>query len=84
VYPRGKALVLGSLGKEEVSLYEGKVAIPVRITLSSQAKGPKQRLTFRLSYQACNDKVCLAPARLAIPLDVTLDTPSAAGPGARP
>ena len=36
-YPKGQAKVLGSLGKEEVRLYEGKIDIPVRLTLAEDA-----------------------------------------------
>jgi uncharacterized protein YyaL (SSP411 family) len=71
-YPVGQPRVLGSLGSEKVALYEGMIEIPVRLTLSPSAKAGKFTLVLRLKYQACNNNVCLAPASLAIPLDVTL------------
>jgi uncharacterized protein len=73
-YPKGQAKVLGSLGQDRVSLYESKIEIPVRLTLSPDAKPGKQRLVLKLKYQACDDKVCLAPKSLEIPLDVTIES----------
>jgi hypothetical protein len=35
------------------------------------------RLNLKLKYQACDDKVCLAPASLAIPLEITITAPKA-------
>ena len=76
-YPAGQAKVLGSLGKEKVSLYEGKLDIPVRVALSPETPKGKITLMFKLKYQACDDKVCLAPASLTIPLELVVDSPSA-------
>jgi uncharacterized protein YyaL (SSP411 family) len=78
-YPAGQAKVLGSLGREKVSLYEGKVEIPVRFSLSKDAKPGKLALRFRLRYQACDDKVCLAPASLTIPLELDIQPASSTG-----
>ena len=75
--PAGQAKVLGSLGQEKVALYEGKVEIPVRLSLAPD--GParhEDELKLKLNYQACDDRVCLAPASLAIPLEVTVGTPA--------
>jgi hypothetical protein len=74
-YPSGQVKVLGSLGQEKVALYEGKVQIPIRVSWDPRAQGGKMTLTLKLNYQACDDKVCLAPASLDIPLEVTLDSP---------
>jgi uncharacterized protein YyaL (SSP411 family) len=71
-YPMGQPKVLGSLGKEEVALYEGRVEVPVRFTLAGDARPGKRNVEFKLKYQACDDKVCLAPATLTIPLEFTI------------
>jgi DsbC/DsbD-like thiol-disulfide interchange protein len=75
-YPAGRAMVLGSLGQEKVALYEGMVEIPIRFTLDPGARTGKVTLTLKLNYQACDDKVCLAPASLAIPLVVAPNSPA--------
>ncbi len=71
-YPAGEAKVLESTGTEKVSLYEGKVPLTVRIRLASDAKPGMIRVNLQLSYQACNDRLCLAPARLEIPLEISV------------
>jgi uncharacterized protein YyaL (SSP411 family) len=71
-YPAGEAKALASTGPEKVALYEGKVEITARIRIAEPAKPGPLRLTLKLSYQACNDKLCLAPASLEIPLDLNV------------
>ena len=77
-YPAGQTKVLGSLGTEKVALYEGKIDIPFRVSLPREIRAGKTTVRLRLNYQACNDRVCLAPASLAIPLEVSVGLP--AGP----
>jgi uncharacterized protein YyaL (SSP411 family) len=71
-YPAGEAKVLGSIGTEKVALYEGKVQLTARIRLAEDAKPGSIPLKLALCYQACNDRLCLAPASLEIPLDVAV------------
>jgi uncharacterized protein YyaL (SSP411 family) len=71
-YPPGVAKVLGSIGTEKVALYEGNLELTARIRLAEGAKAGSIPLKLKLSYQACNDRLCLAPATLEVPLDVTI------------
>jgi uncharacterized protein YyaL (SSP411 family) len=71
-YPPGVAKVLGSLGTEKVALYEGTVPLVARLRLAKDAKPGAVVVKFKLSYQACDDHLCLAPAQLEIPLSVTV------------
>jgi hypothetical protein len=71
-YPPGDAKVLGSIGTEKVALYEGKLQLAARLRLTEDAKPGTIPLKLKLSYQACNDRLCLAPADLEIPLEVTV------------
>jgi DsbC/DsbD-like thiol-disulfide interchange protein len=71
-YPAGEAKALASTGPDNIPVYEGKVEINARIRLAEQARPGPLRLTLVLGYQACNDKLCLAPARLEVPLDVNV------------
>ena len=71
-YPAGESKVLGSLGTEKVALYEGKVEFTARLRLADDAKPGAVKVSFKLSYQACNDRLCQAPAKLEIPLNVTI------------
>jgi uncharacterized protein YyaL (SSP411 family) len=72
VYPRGVQKVLASSGKEKVALYEGEVEIVARCVLSADAGAGQASVKYLLSYQACNDQLCQAPARLEIPLGITV------------
>ena len=69
-YPAGEARVLASTGPERIPLYEGKVEMIARIRIDEGARPGSLRLMLKLRYQACNDKLCLAPTELEIPLDV--------------
>ncbi len=71
-YPAGEAKVLESTGAEKVTLYEGKVRITARLRLAADAGPGSVSLKLKLSYQACNDRLCLAPASLEIPVDLTV------------
>ncbi len=71
-YPAGEVKALASTGSDRAALYEGEVRIKARIRLAEGARPGPLRLTLKLNYQACNDRVCLAPASLEIPLDLTV------------
>jgi uncharacterized protein len=70
-YPIGDAKILGSLGTEQVALYEGKVEFTARLKLAADAKPGPIRLRFLLSFQSCNDRLCMAPAKMMVPLNVS-------------
>jgi uncharacterized protein YyaL (SSP411 family) len=74
-YPTGEAKALASTGPEKIPVYEGTIQIDCRFRLAEQAKPGPLRLTLKLNYQACNDRLCLAPARVEIPLDVNVGEP---------
>ncbi|GAC1451194.1 MAG: thioredoxin domain-containing protein [Isosphaeraceae bacterium] len=65
-YPKGEAKVLASSGKEKVSLYEGKTSLRARVKLNPSVATPPPALGFTVHYQACDDRSCLAPARLRV------------------
>ena len=71
-YPPGVARVLGSSGPEKVALYEGQVPITVHLKAAPGAAGgrpePPSRVVLTVQYQACNDRLCLAPARVSVPV----------------
>ena len=67
-YPRGVAKVLASSGSEKVALYEGQTTLKARVKLDPDSKPGTGTPTLRLTvhYQACNDRACLAPARVGV------------------
>ncbi len=65
-YPEGEAKRLGDV-EEPVNVYEGRVVVKAR--LRTKEEGDVHG-TFRVRYQACNDRACLAPAVLEVSLSV--------------
>jgi uncharacterized protein YyaL (SSP411 family) len=61
-YPAGQAKILSAVAKEKILLYEGEVEIAANVKFEGAAP------TVRLEFQPCNDRACLAPAELDIPI----------------
>jgi len=61
-----------AFAKEELDVYEGRIIMRFPVIVSNDASGePIIRGSFR--YQACNNEICLAPARK----DITISIPIA-------
>jgi uncharacterized protein len=73
-YPSGEAKVLASSGPEKVTVYEKKATPTARIRLSPDFKPGPATFTLKVRYQACDDKSCLAPATLDLPVNVEVKT----------
>jgi uncharacterized protein len=71
-YPMGESKVLDSIGTEKVALYERQVDIAARFKLGEGTTPGPAKVFLRLSYQACNDRLCQAPATLQIPLTLVI------------
>lgn len=65
-YPPGKSF-RARFAPEAIQVYEGEVTI-----LAEFAPGAASRLRARLSVQACNEEVCLAPSLVPVVLPVAL------------
>ena len=62
VYP--KATDLAQAGrKEPLAVFGGEFTIDVRLSIAAEAAPGEFVLPAQLRYQACDDKVCYAPAR---------------------
>jgi len=70
-YPEGKAQAVEPAGPDKVYVYEGKIELTVRLRPADETKAGSLSVPLTLSYQACNDRLCQAPAKLRIPLTVT-------------
>ncbi|WP_246196080.1 DUF255 domain-containing protein [Aquisphaera giovannonii] len=68
-YPPGTDWQPGQADGEKARVYEGRVEIPVRVRLDGAGMPP--RLALKLRYQPCDEKACLPPATVDIPLDLT-------------
>jgi uncharacterized protein YyaL (SSP411 family) len=77
-YPRGEAKALAGL-TEKIPVYEGRVTITTRVGVKPDAKPGPADLIFRVRYQACDDRACLAPATLSVPLPVDVKPATTGG-----
>lgn len=70
-YPKGMQRRLG-FSEGPLDVYEGKVFILLKLHLESGVKFGEHNLEAAITYQACNESICLAPSvvRVAIPLHV--------------
>ncbi|QDV37737.1 thioredoxin domain-containing protein [Tautonia plasticadhaerens] len=51
-----------------IPLFEGTATLTARLLLADDAPAGPLTLTLRLRYQACDDRSCLAPANLEVPV----------------
>jgi thiol:disulfide interchange protein DsbD len=59
-YPEGHLVKL-KFAEDQLSVYEGRIAIPSRLVLPRDAPAGSVQVPVRLTYQACSDKACLPP-----------------------
>ena len=65
-YPEGEIVHFDFSG-ESLSVYEGKIAIPVMLQRKTDvSSGEDLPLDLELRYQACNDLICLEPKTIQI------------------
>jgi uncharacterized protein YyaL (SSP411 family) len=69
-YPKGTPRTLEANGPEKLNLYEKEVSINVRVRADRSLTPGRKGVTLRVKYQACNDRSCLAPATLEVPVTV--------------
>lgn len=74
-YPKGATKTLDSTGAEPISLYEKNALIRATVKLDSKLSPGPAKLSFILSFQACDSRRCLAPDRLKIDHSLELPTP---------
>ncbi len=69
-YAPGEAKVLAASGPGKVNVYEGRARVTARVGLPEGASPGSTTVVFRVRYQACDDRACLAPATLDMPIGV--------------
>jgi thiol:disulfide interchange protein DsbD len=78
-YPAGKDVKLPSDDKP-TRVYDGAFEITLPLQALASATNGKHTLKGKVSFQSCNDQVCLPPASVPFTVDVTVD--GGAAPGA--
>jgi thiol:disulfide interchange protein DsbD len=71
VYPKGETTKV-TWNDEPVALYTGRTIIFAEGHVSADAKIGPVKLEGSLRYQACNDRVCIAPKNVSIALDTEI------------
>ena len=66
-YPKGESYKLQGSG-QLLSVYSGKVEIPIEVTIGAGAKPGKNILKGNFRYQACNNLTCFFPITEAVEL----------------
>ncbi len=69
-YPAGESKILAASGPAKVIVYEKSAAPTVRIRLGLDVPPGPFTVHLKVRYQACDDKACLAPATLDVPVTV--------------
>src|ERR1041385_5298933 len=70
-YPVGVAQKF-AFADQPLSVYEGKVTIPIPFTVAPDAKGERM-LPMKLRVQACDTEKCLPPATLDAAVAINID-----------
>jgi hypothetical protein len=71
-YPKPRILNLKAI-RERVPVYEGRVRVERDFTVSAGVKAESIELKASLEYQACDDQICYAPARIPISFSLTVE-----------
>jgi len=71
-YPKGELKTFDFAPDEKLSVYEGTVKLPLRLRAKAGTRG-SHTLRLAFHYQACNDQVCLPPAKRETTLKVDLE-----------
>ena len=69
-YPKGESKVLAANGPGKVTVFEKSAAPVAKIRLPLETPTGTATIHLRIRYQACDDKACLAPATLDVPVSV--------------
>lgn len=57
---------------EPLSVYEGNIQIHLTLDIATDLKPGTYTLPVALGYQACDDKICLAPATLRVDIPISV------------
>ena len=69
-YPKGESKVLAANGPGKVTVFEKSAAPIAKIRLPIDTPTGTMTFNLRVRYQACDDRACLAPANLDVPVSV--------------
>ena len=71
-FPPGELKSFGFAPDEKLSVYEGMVKVSVKLKAKPDAPAGQHTVNLAFHYQACNDQLCLRPAKREVALTVRL------------
>lgn len=71
-FPPGELKSFGFAPEDVLSVYEGTVKVSLKLRAKPEAKPGLETLRLALHYQACDDKLCLRPAKREVVLSVRI------------
>jgi hypothetical protein len=71
-FPPGELKSFGFAPDEKLSVYEGLVKVGVKLKAKPDAPAGQHTVSLAFHYQACNDQLCLRPAKREVALTVRL------------
>jgi hypothetical protein len=75
-YPQG-SLQKFEFSEKMLNVYDGTVTLRMKVVAAADAPLGAASLPLTLRYQACNDKACLPPVRLNVPVEFQIAEASA-------
>ena len=72
-YPKGELRTFDFAPDEKLSVYEGTLKLPMRLKIKRGTPRGSRTVRVAFHYQACNDQLCLPPARREAVLKVDLE-----------
>jgi len=70
-FPEGAMVKLGFAAKA-ISVYTGATEVPLLVAVPAGAPAGRRSTSGKLSYQACNETACLAPAQVSFAFDLVV------------
>lgn len=70
-YPEGKLLKF-DFSEKMLNVYDGTVTLRMKVEVLADAPLGTASPTLTLRYQACNDRACLPPVKLPVPVQFTV------------
>jgi len=71
VYPEGQLQKFG-FSEKMLNVYDGRVTLRMKLRASPDAPLGRLSIPLSLRYQACNDRACLPPVSLSVPVELTI------------
>ena len=72
-FPAGELKSFGFAPDDKLSVYQGTVKVPLKLRAQADAPAGSHTLKLVFHYQACNDTICLRPARKEVALTVRVE-----------